>query len=76
MLYDKLRSKFRLEDDPMGEMNKLNIPFGESAYKLIFNSGRVPDDDEPVTDNQFSDMFCMTPYHFLGYDCLEADEKK
>ena len=75
LLYSKVQQKFRLEEDPMRNIMKLNIPFGESPY-TFFYTPRPTTDEEDRKMHKFSEIFSMTPYQFLGYNCLEVDETK
>ncbi len=74
-LYNKVRQRYKIDEHSMEPIAKLSTSFGESAYGFSY-AIRPSADDEEKLKSRFSDIFCMTPYHFLGYNCLEADETK
>lgn len=75
LLYDKVKKKFKFEEDPMRNINRLNIPFGESPFTFFYNPRPTVDDEDRIK-HKFSEIFSMTPFQFLGYNCLEVDENK
>jgi len=75
LLYHKVKQKFKIDEDPMKNIVRLNIPFGENPY-TFFYSPRPTIDEDDKKKHKFSEIFSMTPYQFLGYNCLETDENK
>ena len=74
-LYNKVKQRYKIDANSMEPINKLNIQFGESTYSFSYAIRPTADEEEKLK-SRFSEIYSATPYQFLGYNCLEADETK
>ena len=64
-----------MEQDPMGDIQKLRIPFGENPYTFTYSIRPSADEDEKKAC-KFGEVSSATTHQYLGYNSLEGDSDK